>query len=72
MLKKLSGRLRPTFFVFIDVLIFVFMIENDDILIPIEIKGFNSTETFYLNKSEYERNRLQYENSLTNWYNFLH
>ena len=48
------------------------MIERDDILIPVEIKGFNSTETFYLNKSEYERNRLQYENSLTNWYNFLY
>lgn len=60
------------FFVFVDVLIFVFMIENDDILIPIKIKGFNGTDTFYLNKSEYERNRLQYENSLTNWYNFLH
>lgn len=48
------------------------MIENNDILIPIEIKGPNSTETFYFNKSEYERNRLQYENGLTNWYNFLH
>lgn len=55
------------------------MIENDDILIPIEIKGLNSTKTFYLNKSEYERNRLQYErnrlqyeNSLANWYNFLY
>jgi hypothetical protein len=40
------------------------MIEPNDKLIPIEIKTQNHSETYYLNESEYERNRFSYENNL--------
>ena len=64
MLKKLIGRLRPTFF--------RIMIKEDDKLIPIEIKTLESIQTYYMNETEYEINRSYYENRLDNWYNFLY
>ena len=63
MLKKLIGRLRSTFF--------RIMIKENDKLIPIEIKTPEGIQTYYMNETEYERNRLYYENRLDNWYNFL-
>lgn len=63
MLKKLIGRLRSTFF--------RIMIKENDKLIPIEIKTQEGVQIYYMNETEYERNRLCYENRLENWYNFL-
>ena len=63
MLKKLNGRLRSTFF--------RIMIKENDKFIPIEIKTPEGIQTYYMIETEYERNRLYYENRLDNWYNFL-
>lgn len=47
------------------------MIKENDKLIPIEIKTQEGVQIYYMNETEYERNRLCYENRLDNWYNFL-
>lgn len=46
------------------------MIEPGDKLIPIEVETEKGTEIWYMNESEYERNRLFYESRLIDFWNF--
>lgn len=48
------------------------MIEPDDKLVPIEVNTPEGTQTWYINETEYERNRLWYESRLDTWYNFTY
>lgn len=71
MLKKLIGRLYAYHFSYLVMYNFSYlMIEPGDKLIPIEVETEKDTEIWYMNESEYERNRLFYESRLIDFWNF--